>query len=123
MVSNYEFEKLLLLNFDCTYLMDCFYCFHDLDSRRKTPVRIAKIRIRAGNRPLTVAAAARGGPARPHGRRSSGSEAESVRQSVQPRPDPNGSLALSVAHWPLHHWYHGLPVTEMITVTVTAACQ
>ena len=86
-------------------------------------MRIAKIRIRAGNRPLTVAAAARGGPARPHGRRSSGSEAESVRQSVQPRPDPNGSLALSVAHWPRHHHWHGLPRTEMITVTVTAACQ
>ena len=82
-------------------------------------VRIAKIRIRAGNRPLTVAAAARAGPARPHDRRSSGSEAESVRQSVQPRPDPNGSLALSVAHWPRHHHWHGLPrtVTEMITVT------
>jgi hypothetical protein len=62
-VSNYEFEKLLLLNFDCTCLMGCFYCFHDLDSRRKTPVRIAKIRIRAGNRPLTVAAA--GEAARP----------------------------------------------------------
>ena len=48
------------------------------------------------------------------------SEAESVRQSVQPRPDPNGSLALSVAHWPRHHHRDGL-IAEMITVT--AACQ
>ena len=50
------------------------------------------------------------------------SEAESVRQLVQPRPDPNGSLALSVAHWPRHHHRRrdGL-IAEMITVT--AACQ
>ena len=46
------------------------------------------------------------------------SEAESVRQSVQPRPDPNGSLALSVAHWPRHHHRDGL-IAEMITVTLS----
>ena len=120
-MSNYEFEKILLLNFDCTYLMDCFYCFHYLDSRRKTPVSIA--RFESGQetaRQRSLPGERRPGPASWPAQLRLRSEAESVRQSVQPRPDPNGSLALSVAHWPRHHHRDGL-IAEMITVT--AACQ
>ena len=105
-VSNHESKNFLLLNFDCTYLMDCFAAFTTLiASGRIVPVE-PNLNARAGNRPSTVAAAA--GPSlgeavgperRPSGcRRSSGSQGESLRQSVQSRPGPNGSLSLISDH-------------------------
>ena len=94
--------------------MDCFVAFTTLiASGRIVPVE-PNLNGRAGNRPSTVAAAAgpslgdsteavgpdsRGGPqAAVSGRRSSGSQGESLRQSVQsrPGPGPNGSLSLMI---------------------------